>query len=463
MTGIKFGTDGWRAKIGEGFTYENLSKAADAYAAYTLGKIKKPRIALGCDNRFMSENYAQFTAERLRDYGFYIYFFDKAVHTPMVSWAVKTLKLDSGIMITSSHNPAQYNGFKVKNKFGAGISTEESEKLEAFAKKKINIKVNKGSGFIETINMDKKYCDAIRKMVDIEFIKKSGIRIVLDVMYGSGAGYIENIFDGYKGLTVINNHRDPLFGGINPEPIEKNLMKLMQTVKKTKADIGIAIDGDGDRMAVIDNNGAYMTPHKTLVFHMLHHLKHRKMKFRFVKTISGTFLLDKIAAENRIKLLETPVGFKYIGEKIIDDRNTIGGEESGGVGFGYYLPERDGILGNLLVLEFLAKEKKKITGIIRELDEKYGKYMYDRVDVKFKESERNFIYKKVNKLEKNGFAAGKKIKAVNRLDGIKYILNDNEWLLFRFSGTEPLLRIYSEAPSSRRVEKNLRFGKQIIK
>ncbi|HDT14652.1 MAG TPA: phosphoglucomutase/phosphomannomutase family protein, partial [Firmicutes bacterium] len=380
MEEIKFGTDGWRAKIGEGFTYKNLAKVVDAYAAYTLETTKKPRIALGYDNRFMSEDYAGFTAKRLRNYGFYIYFFDKSVHTPMVSWAVKTMKLDSGVMITSSHNPAEYNGFKVKNRFGAGISSEESEKIVVLTKKKINIKVNSGSGFVEELNLDRKYCEAVKKMIDVDAIKKSRIKVVLDVMYGSGAGYIETILEGYKGLTVINNHRDPLFGGINPEPIKQNLENLMKTVKKTGADIGIAIDGDGDRMAVIDNKGGYMTPHKTLVFHMLHHLKHRKMKFRFVKTVSGTFLLDKIAAENRIKILETPVGFKHIGEKIIDDRNTIGGEESGGIGFGYYLPERDGIVGNLLVLEFLAKEKKKITEIISGLDRKYGKYMYDRID-----------------------------------------------------------------------------------
>jgi len=458
---IKFGTDGWRAKIAEEFTFANLAKVADAYAKYVLKNDKKPKIAIGYDHRFLSEKYAEFVAQRLQNYGFCIYFFDKAIPTPVVSFGVKTMKLNSGIMITSSHNPFTYNGFKIKNKYGAGITTEETKKIEKFLPDKKQIKMRKG--IIKSINLDKEYIASIKKLVDIDAIRKSRIKIVLDNMYGSAKGYMEEILQNYENLFLVHNYRDPLFGKINPEPIRKNLLDLMSVVKEEKADVGIAIDGDGDRMAAVDNDGEYITPHKVLVFHLLHHLKHKKMKPNFARTISGTFLIDKIAKINGLNVVETPVGFKNIADLLIKDNNTIGGEESGGIGFGYYVPERDGILSNLLFVEFVVNEGKKITDILGNIDATYGTYKYDRIDVEFKERERKKIIAKVMALKKKGEIAGKKIIKINTLDGIKYILGDNEWLLFRFSGTEPLLRIYSEAPSDKRVQELLSFGGELIK
>lgn len=459
MYEIKFGTDGWRAKIAEGFTFENLKRVVDAYAVRISSKNKKPGIALGYDFRFMSGKYAAFAAELLKNYGFTVYMFDKAVHTPMVSFTIVNKKLDSGIMITSSHNSYLYNGFKIKNRFGAGASREETAAIEKLiaAKRVPGIK----PGRIEIINMDDEYTEEVRKIVNINSIKQSGMKIVLDNMYGSGAGYMEKILGNYSGLTVIHSNRDPLFGGINPEPIRQNLLELEQKVKDIKASIGIAIDGDGDRMAFVDDKGSYIPAHKALVFHLLHHVKNRKMKFKFVKTVAGTSLLDKIAKEYGVEMIETPVGFKHIGNYIIKDKATIGGEESGGVGFGYYIPERDGIVGNLLLLEFLAKEGISVSKVLSGLDKKYGKYEYDRVDIKFNESRRRFIIKRTGIPEKTGIIAGKKILSINRLDGVKYTLADNEWVLFRFSGTEPLLRIYSEAPTLKRVKENLDFGKKL--
>jgi phosphomannomutase len=461
MNGIKFGTDGWRAKIADGFTFDNLERVVKAYAASLLLSVKEPAIALGYDNRFMSENYADFTAKLLASHGFTVYLFDAAVPTPLVSWTIVKKKLDSGIMITSSHNPFTYNGFKIKNRFGSGASKKETAVVEKFIKKCPVLPVRTGK--IISTNLDEKYIAAVRDMIDIDAIKKSGVKIVLDAMYGSGSGYIEKVLGGYKNLTTIHGKRDPLFGGINPEPIRKNLLELESTVIKMKADIGIAIDGDGDRMAFVDDGGNYVPTHKALVFHMLHHIKNRKMKFRFVKTISGTSLLNIIAREYGIEIIETPVGFKYIGDYIIKDRATIGGEESGGIGFGYYIPERDGIVSNLLMLEFLAKEGKKVSQVLSELDDKYGKFEYDRVDVRFDEKDRTKITAAADSYEKKGFFAESKIRSVSRLDGTKYILSDNEWILFRFSGTEPLLRIYSEAPTKQKVKKNLKAGMEVIK
>jgi len=456
---IKFGTDGWRAEIAEGFTFENLFKVTAAFAAYVKSSVKKPRVAIGYDNRFLSEKYAAFTAEKLAAWGFEVLLFDSAVPTPMVSFCVVKKKLDYGIVITSSHNPHTYNGFKIKNRFGAGASAVETRAIEEAIESGVEPK--KGKGEILSVNMDAAYIKAASSIVDIEAIKKSGIKVVLDNMYGPGARFMELIMGNNKCFSVIHGKRDPLFGSINPGPIRKNLLELEHEVKRTGADIGIALDGDSDRMAFVDDRGRFIPTHKALVISLLHHAKNRGMKFRFVKTISGTSLLDIIAKELGVELIETPVGFKYIGDLIIKNRATIGGEESGGLGFGYYLPERDGIVANLLLLKFLAREGIKISQVLDSLDEKYGCFEYDRIDVKFDASKREEIIARAGSFEKDGFIAGKKISSVKRIDGIKYIISEREWLLFRFSGTEPLLRIYSEAPSSREVWDNLNFGKKV--
>ena len=336
MFEIKFGTDGWRERIAGNFTFANLSRLVDAYAVWMREKSGKPRVAVGYDLRFLSEKYAAFTAEKLKNCGFSVFLFDRAVHTPLVSWAIKNRKYDGGIMITSSHNPYIYNGLKIKNGYGAGAPPEETDQVEKLIR--AGIRPAAARGRIEKINLDAGYIEAVRDIVDVDLIKKSGMKIVLDVMYGSGAGYMERVLGNYGGLTVIHNRRDPLFGGINPEPIRKNLLELERAVKEQKADLGLAIDGDGDRMAFVDDMGRYVPTHKALVFLLVLHAKYKKMEPRFIKTISGTSLLYRVAAEYGVKLLEVPVGFKYIGEKIIEDKNTIGGRRAGVLDSGISCP-----------------------------------------------------------------------------------------------------------------------------
>lgn len=460
MDEIKFGTDGWRDVIAEKFTFANLAKVTDAYAFYMAKKYDLPRIIIGYDNRFLSDKYADFVANRLKEYGFIIYIFDKAVPTPIVSYGIVHCKLNGGIMITSSHNPYYYNGFKIKNENGAGATPDLTKKIEELIKKPE--KINKKKGKLELINLDKEYLADIKRLIDINLIKKSNMKIVIDYMHGSAMGYLKKIFGNYDRLFEINNYRDPLFGGITPEPIKKNLLNAEKEVKKLKADIGLVLDGDGDRMAFIDDRGMFTTTHKALVFVLLHHIKNKNNKIKFAKTISGTSLLNILTKENNVELFETPVGFKYIAEMMQKDKTIIGGEESGGIGFGYFMPERDGILSNLMILEFLAKEGKKPSQVIKELHKKYGNFLYDRIDLVFKEKERDLIINKVKQIERKGTIRGKKITNINKLDGIKYFMGDNEWVLFRFSGTEPLLRIYSEAPSIKDVQENLGFGKNLI-
>ena len=456
---IKFGTDGWRDRIAENFTFENLGRVADAFAVYALAVSKAAKVAVGYDMRFMSEKYAQFVAERLSKYGITAYLFDAAVTTPLVSFAVKQKKMTAGIMITSSHNPWNYNGLKIKNSFGAGLSKAEVKKVEEMANK--GARPAEKEGKLISFNFDEEYISEIKKLVDIEAIKKSGMKIVVDAMCGPGGKYFEKLFEGYKKIEIINNRRDPMFGGVNPEPIEQNLKALIKAVKENKADAGVAVDGDGDRMGVIDNKGIYLSAHKAYVFLIMHHLKNKKFKGAIIRTVSGTQLIDKICKEAGIPVVETPIGFNNIAEIMIADSNTIGGEESGGIGFGYYLPERDGIVSNLLLLEFSALEKKKLRRLLHKTDKKYGFYRYGRIDVKFSEAERSFILNNLEETVMKGIAAGKKIKATNIIDGTKMIFSKNEWLLLRFSGTEPLLRIYAEAPTDARVKALLAFGKKL--
>lgn len=459
MGAIKFGTDGWRAKIADGFTFENLRKACRGTALFFLERSKKPVIAVGYDNRFMSENFASFAADEMASYGFEARLFDTAVTTPLVSFYINREKIPGGIVITSSHNPPEYNGFKIKNSFGAGASTAETKAVERFIDDGKAPKISKGR--VIKINYDREYISALKKCADIRAVIKSGLKITADAMYGPGGRYIEAALKGAKGLRIIRAERDPLFGGITPEPIEKNLKALCEAVVKNRSHIGIALDGDGDRMALVDERGRYVTSHKALVMLLLLHVKYRKRKIKYVKTVAGTSLINKICAEEGVPLSETPVGFKNIGEKMTIDKSVIGGEESGGIGAAYFLPERDGILSNFFVLELLTKEKMKLGEYLEKLDVKYGPYIYDRIDLRFCEKNRVKITETVRLAGKHGVFAGKRISRIDEMDGIKFIFSEREWVLFRFSGTEPLLRIYSEAPSRAGVNKNLAAGKRL--
>ncbi len=459
MAGVKFGTDGWRAKIADGFTFANLREACRGTALFFLKRKKRPVIAVGYDNRFMSEHFAAFTADEMASYGFEVRLFDAAVTTPLVSFYINREKISGGIVITSSHNPPDYNGFKIKNSYGAGASSAETKEVERFIESER--KPKKRNGAVIKINYDKEYIRGLRACADISAIKKSGLRITADAMYGPGGGYIEAALKGVNGLKVIRSKRDPLFGGITPEPIEKNLKALCEAVVKNKSHIGIALDGDGDRMALVDERGRYITSHKALVMVLLLHVKYRKMKIKYMKTVAGTSLINKICSEEGVPLSVTPVGFKNIGEKMAVDKSVIGGEESGGIGAAYFLPERDGIVSNLFILELLAKEKMKLGVYLKKLDMKYGPYIYGRIDLRFSEKNRAKIMESVRLAGENGVFAGKKISHIDEMDGIKFIISEREWVLFRFSGTEPLLRIYSEAPSEASVRKNLGAGRGI--
>ncbi len=450
---IHFGTDGWRAIIGDTYTFKNLRILSQAVADY-IGRGKK--LAVGYDTRFMSKDFAKVVAEVLRNNGLKVFLSDRPVPTPTLSFAVKTRKLDLGIMITASHNPPQYNGFKIKTPSGGAASPEITRAVEALLyKNPVKEEVAAGGELIET-DMIKDYVRFIRNYVDLKKIKTKKFKVLVDSMYGSGDSYIAKILEGSKiQLEFMRNTVNPSFGGIGPEPVEKNLEELKARVKKEKFDLGIALDVDADRIAAVAPGGVFIHPQKILGLLALHLNEDRKWSGGLVKTIAGSTMMDKIAEHLKIKLYETPVGFKYISDLMDREDILTGGEEAGGMGVKGYIPERDGTVAGLLLIEMMVYRNKNMLRILNEMEKKFGRYYYLRCDMHLK--------KRVN-LRKEDLPCellGKKVVEIKDYDGLKLICSDESWLMFRASGTEPIMRVYSEAKSLAQSAKLLKLGEKI--
>ncbi|MCX5701504.1 MAG: phosphoglucomutase/phosphomannomutase family protein [Candidatus Omnitrophica bacterium] len=451
---IKFGTDGWRGVIGDDYTFKNLKDVSEAIADY-LGPGKK--VAVGYDTRFMSANFAEIVSDVLSNRGIEIILSDRAVPTPTLSFTVKSRKLDLGIMITASHNPAEYNGLKIKTASGGAAGPEITSDVESRLgkipeKNSANIK-----GKVNKENLIYGYVKFIRSYVDLDKIKNKRFRVLVDAMHGSGDSFISDVLKGTNiKLEFMRNIINPSFEGRRPEPVEENLQELMARVKKEKFDLGIALDGDADRIAAVAPGGIFINPQKILCLLALHLKQDRRWSGGIVKTIAGTTMIDKIAKSLSVKLFETPVGFKYISNLMEKEDILVGGEEAGGMGVKGYIPERDGTVAGLLLLEMMAYRKKDILKILNEAEKKFGRYYYLRdelnldklIDLKRENMPRELL--------------GKKVIQVKDFDGIKLICEDESWLMFRPSGTEPIIRIYAEAKSLARVKKLLEFGKELI-
>lgn len=452
---IKFGTDGWRAVIGDDYTFDNLKVVSQAVADF-LGAGKK--IAVGFDTRFMSERFAAIVAQVLSKNGIEVILADSFVPTPALSLAVKSRKLDLGIMITASHNPAEYNGFKIKTPSGGAAGKEITEDIEArFGKTPIQKESNDSSSVVIKEDLTKDYIKFIRSYIDIKKIKNKKFKVLVDAMYGAGDTFIESILKG-TGIKIefIHNTINPSFGGRRPEPIEENLEELKMRVKSGKFDLGIALDGDADRIAAVAPGGAFIHPQKILGLLALHLYQGRGWRGGIVKTICGTTMIDNIADFLKVKLYETPVGFKYISNLMETEDILVGGEEAGGMGVKGYIPERDGSIAGLLLLEMMAYRNKNIQKILSETEKQFGKFYYLRDDLA--------LTRRVEPKKENLPAEllGKKVIQVKDYDGIKLICEDQSWLMFRGSGTEPIMRIYSEAKSLSRSKELLKLGREII-
>jgi len=452
-TQIKFGTDGWRAVIADTYTLGNVKILTQAVADY-LGAGKK--VAVGFDTRFMSAKFAQTAAIVLKSNGLEVILSDQPIPTPALSFAVKSRKLDLGIMITASHNPAEYNGFKIKNSSGGGASQELTREVEDLLTI-TPVKDFAPAASLEVVDLTRDYIKFIRHYIDLKKIKNKKFKVLVDSMYGSGDSFIAQVLKG-TGIKIefMRNTINPSFGGGRPEPVEENLEELKRRVKNEKFDLGIALDGDADRIAAVAPGGVFIHPQKILGLLALHLNQDRHWSGGLVKTICGSTMMDNIAKFLGIKLYETPVGFKYISNLMETQDIVAGGEEAGGMGVKGYIPERDGTMAGLLLIEMMVYRNKNILKILNETEDQFGKYYYVRADFhldKRVEPKRENLPKEL---------LGKKVIEIKDYDGIKLICEDESWLMFRGSGTEPIMRSYAEAKSLSQAKKLLALGKEII-
>ncbi|MEE8638725.1 MAG: phosphoglucomutase/phosphomannomutase family protein [Candidatus Margulisiibacteriota bacterium] len=458
---IKFGTDGWRARIAENFTFRNLRLVAQALADYLIEKKTAPKgIAIGYDNRFQSETFARIAAEICSGRGIQTHLFLHSAPAPAISFAVKNLNLAAGIMITASHNPPEWNGFKIKEDFGGSAFPQTTQAVEK--KLQTTLHITPSATNIKNFDPDPAYLEKIKSLVDLDLIGNRRLKIIVDPMHGSGAGYFKKL-----GLPVIEirGDRDPLFGGINPEPIPLNLEESISFVKETTLKYSseltacVVLDGDADRLAAIDGSGRFINPHNVFAL-LLHHLiVHRKLSGDIVKTFNISNLINKLCNKHNRKLYVTPIGFKHVAEKIIKEDVLLGGEESGGMGIKGFIPERDGILAGLMLFELMAYEKKTLAQILDEIMKEHGYFYYDRADIRTDKAQE--IVEKLKKSPPHKFAS-KIVAKVETLDGLKLNFEDESWILFRASGTEPLLRIYVEARTEEEVKQILGAGESLF-
>lgn len=456
---IKFGTDGWRGVISDDFTFENLIIVTQATAKYYNNHPKiKNGLVIGYDARFMSDEYARLVARVLASNGIKVILADNMVSSPMVSLAAKEMNLAGGIMITASHNPPKYNGFKIKGDFGGSAHPEmvsEIEKLldenEKFFKPKPLDQLT-NEGLIQLFDLRTFYKNYLLQKFDINKIKQSKLKIIYDSMYGAGQNFLNDLL----GIDEIHNVYNPSFGGVNPEPLEENLKELSETIKKGNYDLGIAVDGDADRIGAINEKGNFVDSHKIFSLLLKYLYEKKNLRGLVVKTFSTTEMLNKMCAKYGLEITVTPVGFKHVCKLMTEKDVLIGGEESGGIGVKIHIPERDGIFLGLLMAELLIDYKMPLSSLVQSLEDEFGPHKYKRIDIHTSEERKQEILN-ICKSGKIKTLNGYEVKSMSDLDGYKFFV-DGGWLLIRASGTEPILRFYSEADSFEKVQKLLDAG-----
>ncbi len=467
---IKFGTDGWRAVIAEDFTYANVARVAQATADYwnanpVAGTVKK--VVVGYDRRFLSNEFARIAAEIFAGNGFSVTLTPEPTPTPSVSFAVKAQKAIGGVMLTASHNPPIFNGFKLKSHYGGSSDSETCKAVEGWLDKKpirrIKLAEAIKSKRIVVKDIRPAHYAALKKLVDFKLIAKSRLRFAHEALFGVGAGCFEQLLAGTTcKVTTLNGAHDPLFGGINPEPVEANYGRSQAFLKKHPHDLCLVTDGDADRVGGMDGRGNYLTTHILICLLLRHLFLNRGLRGRMVKALTTTSMLDKMCDAYGIELVETGVGFKYICAEMLKGDVLLGAEESGGIGFPGHIPERDGIAAGLMLLEMLAVERTSLNRLVAHLEKQFGPHRYGRIDTHFPLEKRGALmeFLKANapaKLLRSPLAE------VKSFDGVKFIAADGSWLMLRGSGTEPILRIYAEAKSDWDAQKLLRLGVALTK
>jgi phosphomannomutase len=457
---IQFGTDGWRAKIADTYTRPNVRRAASAMSEVLKLRKKRCRVVVGYDPRFGSEMFASDAAAVLASRGHDVVLSNGILPTPALSLALGKWKADAGVMITASHNSGAYNGFKIKLPPGVSapvsFTREVESNLPAVAPEAVEAK-------IPTADFLGHYLNVLKGKVDLKAIRAAGFRIVADPMHGAAQRHLEGLLAGGKTkVTTIAFERDAWFGGRHPEPIDRFLGPLKDAVRKNKADAGLATDGDADRIGLVDEKGRFVDVHKIHALLLNHLWMKRGWRGSVVKTVSGTIMLDRMAQAWGIPVRVTPIGFKYIGEVMMKEDVLLGVEESGGIAVKGHLPERDGLFSALLILEALAGFGTSVTGAVARLQKEFGPFYSDRTDL---ENVPSALQAKVMGRLKNSppdKVAGFKVLGVDTMDGVKLLL-ENGWLLVRASGTEPLLRLYAEAPTQAGVKALLAAAGAFVK
>ena len=468
---IRFGTDGWRGVISRDFTFENVRIVSQVICDYMKKKGLHTRgLVVGYDRRFLSREYAMEVASVAAANGITVFLGDRYAPTPAISWEVRNRAAGGGIVVTASHNPPSYNGIKFKESFGGSALPETTAELEMLldensmaAKEPLFIPydISLGKGDINLVNPVSGYLKAVGQFVDMDRIKGSGIRVAYDPMYGAGAGYLPSILEeAGLDVTEIRGEENPGFGGTSPEPIDRNMEEIMSMVKGGNYDIGLATDGDADRIGAVDEEGLFFNSHRILTLLMKHLIEDRGKKGDVVKTVSGTGMIDCIGAKLGVKVHETPIGFKHICKKMLAGNILLGGEESGGIGITSHLPERDGILAALLLVEIMAVKGKGLKEVLKEVFDEFGSFYYDRTDLEIEGEKMAAVRKSLEGFHPSSIS-GMKVVSENRMDGAKFVLDDGSWLLIRASGTEPLLRVYAEAFSPSAVSSLLKAGREI--
>lgn len=467
---IKFGTDGWRAIIAEDYTFDNVRVCAQATAEWLKTTERADGgLVIGYDTRFGSERFAQAVAEVVAANGVKVYLTQEPVPTPVVSYNVMHRQAGGGIVITSSHNPAPYNGFKIKTHIGASAEPDVIDDVESRIEtiwgtnkvRRVDFAQARDRGQIEMIDGKAPYLEQVHRLIELEPLRQAGLTIAVDAMYGAGRGYFHALLEGgTTKLIPIRQEYNPGFPGIAPEPIQPHVDLLLESVRQSGADAGLATDGDADRIGLCDERGEFINQLQVYALLFLYLLEFRGLRGPAVRSVTSTEMADSLGKRFGVPVYETAVGFKYVGPRMVETNAIIGGEESGGFGFAGHIPERDALVAGVYLLDLMVKLKRPMSGVLDYLREKVGPRYYNRVDVTFPAVDREAIALRVAAARPD-VIDGAKVRSVNEIDGYKWSLEDGSWLLIRFSGTEPLLRIYTETNDRARVDRILAAGKQI--
>jgi len=463
LAAIKFGTDGWRGVIADDFTVERVRLAARAVAAY-VQTLEQPErgVVVGFDTRFGSERFAQAAAGELARAGLKVRLAATHTPTPVVSFAVRHFQAAAGVAITASHNPWQWSGFKIKAHYGGSASPAIVAGIEEMLETRAAGPIERPGGEVRETDFRAPYLDHVARLVDLPKIARAGFRFAVDPMYGAGAGYLPALFAAHGiACEEIHAEHNPLFPGLNPEPIDPHVEGLRRRVVDGAFHAGFALDGDADRVGAIDRSGEFVDSHRIFSI-LLEYLLARGQTGEVAKTFSTSKMIDRIAAARGLRLHETPIGFKHICDLMLARDILIGGEESGGIGVKGHLPERDGVVNSLLLAEAMAGSGRTLGELVAGLHERYGPQDYDRVDLHLPPGQKERALEKLSGAPPRE-VAGFRVAGTETLDGLKFLLEPSAWVLVRGSGTEPLLRLYAEAPAREPVRAILAHVEDLVR